>query len=100
LASAARFANEVEFPADAYAKEFPDLAKQLDLMLKRELPEGWVRICRFSGGRQRDAGRDASGKALNVLAQNVPWLMGGGGGLGAFDEDAADSRRSGRLPNR
>jgi transketolase len=28
------------------------------------------------------AGRDASGRVLNVLAQNVPWLLGGSADLG------------------
>ena len=28
------------------------------------------------------AGRDASGKALNVLAQNIPWFLGGSADLG------------------
>jgi transketolase len=67
---------------DAYAKQFPDLAKQLDLMLKRELPEGWDKnLPVFPADAKGMAGRDASGKALNVLAQNVPWLMGGAADL-------------------
>ena len=28
------------------------------------------------------AGREASGKALNILAQNIPWLLGGSADLG------------------
>src|SRR5256712_14121202 len=28
------------------------------------------------------AGRDASGKVLNVLAQNIPWFLGGSADLG------------------
>ena len=35
------------------------------------------------GRRQRALpGRDASGKVLNVLAQNIPWLLGGSADLG------------------
>ena len=67
---------------DAYAKQFPDLAQQLDLMLQRELPEGWDKnLPVFPADAKGMAGRDASGKALNVLAQNVPWLMGGAADL-------------------
>jgi transketolase len=67
---------------DAYAKQFPDLAKQLDLMLKRELPDGWDKnLPVFPADAKGMAGRDASGKALNVLAQNVPWIMGGAADL-------------------
>ena len=65
-----------------YAEQFPDLAKQLDLMLKRELPEGWDKdLPVFPADAKGMAGRDASGKALNVLAHNVPWLMGGAADL-------------------
>ena len=67
---------------DEYAKQFPDLAKQLDLMLKRDLPEGWDKnLPVFPADAKGMAGRDASGKALNVFAQNVPWLMGGAADL-------------------
>ncbi len=67
---------------DAYAEQFPDLARQLDLMLKRELPDGWDKgLPAFPADAKGMAGRDASGKALNVLAQNVPWLMGGAADL-------------------
>ena len=65
-----------------YAQQFPDLAKELDLMLKRDLPEGWDKnLPVFPADAKGMAGRDASGKALNVLAQNVPWLMGGAADL-------------------
>jgi transketolase len=32
------------------------------------------------------AGRDASGKVLNVLAQNIPWLIGGSADLGSSNK--------------
>jgi len=32
------------------------------------------------------AGRDASGKVLNVLAQNIPWLLGGSADLGTSNK--------------
>ena len=34
------------------------------------------------------AGRDASGKVLNVLAQNIPWLLGGSADLGPSNKTA------------
>ena len=34
------------------------------------------------GRRKGIAGREASGKVLNVLAQNIPWLLGGSADLG------------------
>jgi transketolase len=67
---------------EEYAKQFPDLAHELELMLERKLPQGWDKdLPVFPADAKGMAGRDASGKALNVLAQNVPWLMGGAADL-------------------
>jgi transketolase len=67
---------------EGYKKEFPDQAGQLDLMMKRELPEGWDKnLPVFPADAKGMAGRDASGKTLNVLAQNIPWIMGGAADL-------------------
>jgi transketolase len=66
-----------------YRKEFPEMAVEIDQMEKRELPAGWDRnLPTFPAGAPGLAGRDASGKVLNVLAQNVPWLLGGSADLG------------------
>ncbi len=65
-----------------YKKQFPDLARSLDQMQKRELPDGWDKnLPVFPADAKGMAGRDASGKTLNVLAQNLPWLMGGAADL-------------------
>ena len=65
-----------------YKKQFPELARALDQMQKRDLPDGWDKnLPVFPADAKGMAGRDASGKALNVLAQNVPWLMGGAADL-------------------
>jgi transketolase len=51
-------------------------------MQRRELPEGWDRnLPVFPADPKGLAGRDASAKVLNVLAQNIPWLMGGAADL-------------------
>src|SRR5262249_13551250 len=61
----------------------PDLATEIDLMQKRELPAGWDKnLPTFPADPKGVAGRDASGKVLNVLAQNIPWLIGGSADLG------------------
>src|SRR5438046_9630731 len=63
---------------EAYHAKYPDLAKELDLMQRRELPAGWERnLPVFPASSKGIAGRDASGKVLNVLAQNIPWFLGG-----------------------
>src|SRR5271154_253858 len=67
----------------AYRAKFPALAIEVDQMQKRELPSGWDKnLPVFPADPKGIAGRDASGKVLNVLAQNIPWLIGGSADLG------------------
>jgi transketolase len=67
----------------AYRSKYPELANEIELMQRRELPAGWDRdLPVFPTDPKGIAGRDASGKALNVLAQNIPWLLGGSADLG------------------
>jgi len=67
----------------AYQKQFPDLATEIDQMQRRLLPAGWDRnLPRFPADPKGIAGRDASGEVLNLLAQNIPWLLGGAADLG------------------
>jgi len=65
-----------------YKDRFPELADHLYRMQHRRLPEGWDKgLAPFPADGKGLAGRDASGKVLNVLAQNVPWLLGGSADL-------------------
>ncbi len=67
----------------AYRAKYPDLANEIELMQRRELPWGWDKnLPVFPADPKGLAGRDASGKALNILAQNIPWLLGGSADLG------------------
>jgi transketolase len=66
-----------------YRKKSPELATEIDQMQRRELPAGWDRnLPSFSPDPKGIAGRDASGEVLNVLAQNIPWFLGGSADLG------------------
>src|SRR5262249_21779445 len=61
----------------------PELAAEIDQMQRRELPAGWDKnLPTFPADAKGIAGREASGKVLNVLAQNIPWFMGGSADLG------------------
>jgi transketolase len=52
-------------------------------MQHRELPAGWDdNLPVFAADPKGIAGREASGKVLNVLAQNIPWFLGGSADLG------------------
>jgi transketolase len=65
-----------------YAKEFPDLAHQWQLMERRDLPDGWdSAIPTFPADAKGTSTRVAGGKVLNAVAQNVPWLIGGAADL-------------------
>jgi transketolase len=67
----------------AYKAAYPELAAQIEQMQRRELPAGWDRnLPVFPADSKGMAGRDASGKVLNVLAQNIPWFLGGSADLG------------------
>jgi transketolase len=67
----------------AYRQKYPELANEIEMMQRRELPAGWDRnLPVFPADAKGIAGRDASGKVLNVLAQNIPWFLGGSADLG------------------
>jgi len=67
----------------AYRAKYPELAPEIELMQRRELPAGWDKnLPTFAADAKGIAGRDASGKVLNVLAQNIPWFLGGSADLG------------------
>jgi transketolase len=66
-----------------YRAKYPALAEEIEQMQKRELPAGWDRnLPVFPADPKGIAGRDASSQVLNVLAQNVPWFLGGSADLG------------------
>lgn len=65
-----------------YRGRYPELAEDLYRMQHRQLPDGWDReLPSFPPDPKGVSGRDASGKVLNALARNVPWLMGGAADL-------------------
>jgi len=68
---------------EAYKRQYPELADHGYRMLRRELPEGWDKgLPAFSADDKGLATRDGSGAALNAIAPNVPWLLGGSADLG------------------
>jgi transketolase len=68
---------------ERYRSAYPELAVQIDQMQERRLPDDWDRnLPVYPADTKGIAGREASGKVLNVLAQNIPWLIGGSADLG------------------
>ena len=87
--------------SNAYRTEYPELATEIELMQRRELPAGWDRnLPVFPADAKGIAGRDASGKALNVLAQNIPWFLGGSADLGPSNKTTLTYRGRRRFPVR
>ena len=67
---------------EEYRRQYPELAEHGYRMLRRELPDGWDRgLPTFPADAKGMATRDASSQVLNVLAKNVPWLLGGSADL-------------------
>jgi transketolase len=82
----------------AYRSKFPELATEIALMQRRELPKGWDRnLPVFPADGKGLAGREASGKVLNVLAQNIPWVIGGSADLGPSNKTTLTFEGAGHL---
>ena len=66
----------------AYRQAFPDLAKEWDRYVRRELPEGWKeKIPSFKADEKPIATRSASEKVLQAIAPLLPTFLGGSADL-------------------
>jgi transketolase len=67
---------------EAYAAEYPDLAKEFQRITERRLPEGWdAEVPRFHASGTMTATRKSSQTVLQWAAANVPELVGGSADL-------------------
>jgi transketolase len=67
---------------DRYAKAHPELAAELKMMWKRELPDNWdSQLPVFPADAKGLATRESNNKVLNAVAASVPWLIGGAADL-------------------
>jgi transketolase len=66
----------------AYKFKYPELSNEIDLLQKGELPSGWdTSLPSFAADPKGLATRDSSGKVQNVIAQHLPFLIGGSADL-------------------
>ena len=66
----------------AYRENYPAEAKELDSIATGELPDGWdADMTAFEPDAKGLASRASSGKVLNQVAKNVPWVLGGSADL-------------------
>ena len=81
-ARGAKLRNEWLARFEAYKGKYPEEAEALSRMQRRQLPDGWEQaIPNFPADPKGQAGRDASAKVLNAVAQRIPWLIGGSADL-------------------
>ena len=67
---------------DEYRKKYPELADHLYKMQHRQLPDAWDKdLPSFPADAKGLATRESSGKVLNAIAKNMPWMMGGSADL-------------------
>jgi transketolase len=79
-----------------YSQKYPELAERLHRMQRRELPDGWdKKLPTFPADAKGIATRESSGKVLNVLAQNIPWLIGGSADLATSNKTALQFQGAG-----
>jgi transketolase len=71
----------------AYARQYPDLARQWREAWALELPQGWDRNLPQYPPGVAEATRVAGGAALNAVAAGVPYLLGG-------DADLSESTKT------
>ncbi len=65
-----------------YRKDFPELARELEMAIEGKLPPDWDQgIPVFDAAKTAMATRSASGKVINAFAGRIPWLLGGSGDL-------------------
>jgi transketolase len=78
----ARLHVEWERRLVGYQREHETLARQIGMMQRRDLPDGWdLDIPRFEADRKGLATRKASHQVLNAIASHVPWLLSGSADL-------------------
>ena len=87
----------------AYKAAHPELAAELELAIKGELPKGWdAGLPAWAKTSAAIATRSASGKVMGALASKIPWLFGGDADLGGSTKTivaGGDLDRSGKGRN-
>jgi transketolase len=70
-----------------YQQEFPKLAAEVQAMIDGNLPDNWDDSLKlYSENNKSVATRDASGTALNQIAENLPTIMGGSADLASSNK--------------
>jgi transketolase len=82
----AKLQEEWQKKFEEYGKAFPKEGEQLNQTYTGQLPEGWDKdLPTFKEGESL-ATRQASGKALEAIKKNVPWVIGGSADLASSND--------------
>ncbi|WP_102028311.1 transketolase [Salirhabdus sp. Marseille-P4669] len=78
-----------------YKEKYPELGNEFEAAIQGKLPEGWKKdFPEYKVGEDKPATRETSGKALNAIAEKVPFFLGGSADLAGSNKttikDAAD----------
>jgi transketolase len=78
-----------------YRRQFPELARNVELMQNRRLPDDWdADIQQFDADPKGIASRVSGGKLLNQVAKNVRWLLGGSADLAPSTKTLLDGEQA------
>jgi len=70
-----------------YQSAEPEKAAELQCVFDGKLPDGWDKdIPVFEASEKGDATRNSSGKVLNAIAENVPFMLGGSADLASSNK--------------
>ncbi len=85
---------------DRYRSEHPELAREVEQMQKRELPDDWADTLEpFPADEKGMATRVSNGKIINLLAAKVPWLIGGAADLAPSTKTLITDPEAGSFQN-
>ncbi len=74
-----------------YGRSYPELARELQQLIRGELPEGWeAEIPTYAPDAKGISTRVASGKVLNAIARRLPAVIGGSADLNPSTFTALD----------
>ncbi len=81
---------------ESYKQAYPELSEHIYSMQHRKLPAGWDSdLSAFPADPKGIASRASSGKVLNAIANNVPWLIGGSADLAPSTKTTITSEDAG-----
>ncbi|MSR18124.1 MAG: transketolase [Phycisphaerales bacterium] len=78
-----------------YSSKYPELAREIQWMNRRELPPGWeTDLPGFPVDAKGVATRISGSKVLNAIARRVPWMVGGSADLAPSTKTLIDGSGS------